>query len=100
MKAKFAYRGWITATFFLSLAVFSYVIYVASYGQALDRLARSGAADVTLAADRLQSQLQRYQEMVVLLSDHPALNILAQTDQKNHATADALLLRQLIKRRR
>ena len=92
MKAKFAYHGWITATFFLSLAVFSYVIYVASYGQALDRLARSGAADVILAADRLQSQLQRYQEMVVLLSDHPALNILAQTDQKNHATADALLL--------
>jgi two-component system C4-dicarboxylate transport sensor histidine kinase DctB len=40
----------------------------------------------------LQSQLQRYQEMVVLLSDHPALNVLAQTGQKNHATADALLL--------
>ena len=82
MKAKFAYRGWITATFFLSLAVFSYVIYVASYGQALDRLARSGAADVILAADRLQSQLQRYQEMVVLLSDHPRVEYLGANRSK------------------
>ena len=77
MKPRFAYRGLATAVFFLSLAVFSYVVWIASYGQALERLARSGEADLTLAADRLQSQLQRYQEMVVLLSDHPALNALA-----------------------
>ena len=92
MRPRFAYRGLATAVFFLSLGVFSYVVWIASYGQALERLARSGEADLTLAADRLQSQLQRYQEMVVLLSDHPALNALAQSGEKNDALADHLLL--------
>lgn len=43
------------------------------YSEALDQLAQQGEADLALAADRLTAQLQRYQELAVLLSSHPVL---------------------------
>lgn len=43
------------------------------YARALDQLAQRGEADLTLAADRLTGQLKLYQQMAVLLADHPGL---------------------------
>jgi two-component system C4-dicarboxylate transport sensor histidine kinase DctB len=52
----------------LTAAVWSY-----GHRQALDQLAQRGEADLTLAADRLTGQLQLYQQMAVLMADHPGL---------------------------
>jgi two-component system, NtrC family, C4-dicarboxylate transport sensor histidine kinase DctB len=43
------------------------------YLRALDQLAQRGEADLSLAADRLTGQLQLYQQLAVLMADHPAL---------------------------
>ena len=43
-------------------------------------LAQRGEADLTLAADRLTGQLQLYQQMAVLMSDHPGLDARAPRD--------------------
>lgn len=43
------------------------------YREALDQMARRGEADLTLAADRLTAELQRFRELAVLLADHPEL---------------------------
>ncbi|MCH2096415.1 MAG: ATP-binding protein [Rhodobacteraceae bacterium] len=48
-------------------------VWVFSYRQALDQAAAQGQSDLALAADRLQAQLRRFQEMAVLLADHPTL---------------------------
>lgn len=61
-----------------------------SYGQALSRLALRGESDLSLAADRLSAQLQRYQELAVLMADHPDLQALDHPDQR--AKARQLLL--------
>lgn len=44
--------------------------------QALEQTARRGEADLALASDRLLAQLRRYQELVVLMADHPHLDAL------------------------
>ena len=68
--------------FFPRAAFALYLVVVAgaaaavwSYGylRALDQLAQRGEADLSLAADRLTGQLQLYQQMAVLMADHPAL---------------------------
>ena len=68
-------------TVFLA-AVAALTVGVWSYGyrQALDQLAQRGEADLTLAADRLTGQLQLYQQMAVLMSDHPGLDARAPRD--------------------
>ena len=61
-------------------AAFLYVIAVLAVagavwwyglGRALDETARRGASDLSLAADRLVGQLQRYRELGVVLADDP-----------------------------
>jgi two-component system, NtrC family, C4-dicarboxylate transport sensor histidine kinase DctB len=47
--------------------------WIYGYRQALDSLAERSVADLALASDRVSTQLQIYQEMAVLLADHPAL---------------------------
>lgn len=44
------------------------------YRQALDSLAERSAGDLALASDRVSTQLQIYQELAVLMADHPALD--------------------------
>lgn len=61
------------------------------YIQAADQLARRGEADLSLAANRLTTQLQRYQELVVLLVEHPLIHGLASKVAAPEA-AQALLL--------
>jgi two-component system C4-dicarboxylate transport sensor histidine kinase DctB len=65
-----------------TLALAAYLCLVALVGagvwsyawrDALDGLARRGATDLSLAADRLSAQLFRYRELAVVLSRHPVL---------------------------
>ncbi|WP_322865690.1 ATP-binding protein [Aquicoccus sp. G2-2] len=48
-------------------------VYYYAFGQALRQLERRGQSDLALAADRLAGQMQRYQDLAVLLAEHPVL---------------------------
>lgn len=91
MRTWIRHRAAILALFLLALAVVAGGVWRFGYGQALDQLARRGEADLALAADRLTAQLQRYQELAVLLSEHPYLVALS-WGQGDVGTAKALLL--------
>lgn len=62
------------ALFLAAVAALTGAVWSYGYRQALDPLARRGRADLTLAADRLTGQLQLYQQMAVLMADHPGLD--------------------------
>lgn len=59
----------------------------------LDKIAEGARAELSQASDQLTGQLQRFRELAVLLTDHPALAHLAETGQGDRAAANALLLR-------
>jgi len=64
------------------------------YRQALDALAERSAADLALASDRVSTQLQIYQELAVLMVEHPVLKDLH--SGQSSSVADAVeLLRQV-----
>ncbi len=75
---RFSQNRWTMVTLFL-LAVLSLSVLVWSYGfrQALETLAQRTSADLELASDRVTSQLQIYQELAVLMADHPEVQKLA-----------------------
>lgn len=77
--------AFLAAVAFLAAGVWSY-----GYRQALGQAASRGEADLALAADRLVTQLVRYRETAVLLSDHPVLDALHAGGSTQEA--DALLL--------
>jgi two-component system C4-dicarboxylate transport sensor histidine kinase DctB len=60
--------GFLSAVLVLTAGVWAY-----GYRQALGQVAARGEADLALASDRLVTQLERYRETAVLLSDHPLL---------------------------
>ncbi len=91
MRTWIRHRAAILALFLLALAVVAGGVWRFGYGQALDQLARRGEADLALAADRLTAQLQRYQELAVLMGEHPYLQALSR-GQGDVNTARALLL--------
>ncbi|WP_254871407.1 ATP-binding protein [Pseudooceanicola sp. HF7] len=57
----------------LAVAVVSAAVFQVGYRQSLNALAQRGESDLALASDRLTGQLQRYQDLAVLFSDHPTL---------------------------
>ena len=73
MSTWVRHRVAILLLFFVALTVVAGSVWRISYGQALDQLAERGESDLALAADRLTAQLQRYQELAVLMASHPAL---------------------------
>ncbi|MBE1284766.1 MAG: sensor histidine kinase [Rhodobacteraceae bacterium] len=77
--------GFLLTTFGLSVGVWSY-----GYRQTLDQLALRAEADLALASDRLSTQLQVYQELAVLIAEHPVLRDLSRADQRE-AARDLLL---------
>ncbi len=83
-------RAVLFLVFFALVAALSGGIWRYGYVQALERLDQRGQADLQLAADRLTRNLQRFQELVVLLADHPTLG--AAHDGRQQEAADALLL--------
>ncbi|MGV6811451.1 MAG: sensor histidine kinase [Brevirhabdus sp.] len=78
--------------YLFAVSLFSGGVWWVGYGQALDRVAERARADLSLAADRLVGQLQRFREIAVLMADHPDLVALIE-GQGSRAAADALLLR-------
>ncbi|MGB2202695.1 MAG: ATP-binding protein [Pseudooceanicola atlanticus] len=68
----------IAAFLCLTLAV-AWAVWRGSYAQALDPLTERGEADLALTVDRLTGQLQRYQDLAVLMSTHPHLTVLSDT---------------------
>jgi len=59
--------------FILAVALCAAGIWRYGYGQALDQLDKQGKSDLALAADRFTGQLRRYQELAVLMAEHPTL---------------------------
>lgn len=86
----------ILALFLLALLALSGGVWRYGYVQAVDQLAQRGASDLRLAASRLTTELQRYQELVVLLARHPVLAELPSGDG-DPSEAKALLLEALDK---
>ena len=66
-------RTWAVLAFLLAVVALAGGVWRYGYLQALDQLARRAEADLALASDRLSTELQVYQELAVLLTDHPML---------------------------
>ena len=90
MKRKELARSWFLALFVLAVGALAAGVWRYGYLQALDQLARRAEADLALASDRLSTQLQVYQELAVLMADHPALERL-EVDPARRVAARALL---------
>lgn len=72
--------GFLCAVALLSVGVWTY-----GYRQALSQLSEKAEADLELAADRLTTQMQVYQELAVLMADHPVLQTLDTAPQRRAA---------------
>jgi len=85
MAETATYRWLKIGAFLLGVLAISGAVWWSSYRQGITQLAERGQADLSLAADRLTGQLQRFQELAVLLADHPDLTQLVFTGQKQSA---------------
>ncbi len=85
-------RGWMVLGFALAVALLSGGIWSYGYRQALDSLAERSRADLALASDRVSTQLQVYQELAVLMTEHP---VLTQLDTDAQRDAAALLMQKI-----
>ncbi|MQQ07444.1 sensor histidine kinase [Epibacterium sp. SM1979] len=69
---------WVAIVGFLAAVLtLSAIVWTYGFRQAVDTLAQRTAADLELASDRVTSQLQVYQELAVLMADHPEVRRLA-----------------------
>lgn len=62
------------------VAIVSGAAWYVGYIRAIDQVYARAQSDLALASDRLQAQLQRYQELAVLMSNHPDLVKLTKAD--------------------
>ncbi|MFY0680546.1 MAG: sensor histidine kinase [Thalassovita sp.] len=85
MKLMYLRRSLIIVIFLLTVVATSGGVWRYSYVQALEQLARRGLADLSLATDRLTGQLQLYQQLAVLMADHPTVFAVLRGHQKTHA---------------
>lgn len=83
--------GTILAILATLVGVLSVAVFQVGYRQSLRALAQRGASDLQLAADRLTGQLQRYQDLAVLLIEHPSLGAV-RYGSSGRSEAEALLL--------
>lgn len=72
------------------VAAIGAAVWTVAYRAALDQLAAKAESDLTLAADRLTSQLFRTRQLAVVLADHPTLQALL-GGGSDIETADAVL---------
>ncbi|WP_171179348.1 ATP-binding protein [Ruegeria sp. HKCCD8929] len=84
------HRAWIISGFLLAVGLLSAAVWSYGYRQALAQLRQQAEADLELASDRLSTQLQVYQELAVLMAEHPGL--LGLDDPTRRPAAKALLL--------
>ncbi|WP_245220406.1 ATP-binding protein [Ruegeria sp. HKCCSP335] len=80
-------RVWIIAGFLSAVGLLSGFVWSYGYRQALSQLSDKAEADLELAADRLSTQMQVYQELAVLMATHPALHALDTPTQVHDAQA-------------
>ncbi len=78
-------RFWIIAGFLCAVGLLSAAVWTYGYRQALSQLSEKAEADLELAADRLSTQMQVYQEVAALMADHPALQALEAPAQQQVA---------------
>jgi len=84
---------WPVITFLLAATILSAGVWWWAYGTALERLSARGQTELSLATDRLQSYLQRFRQLSVVLADHPGLIALLYADSDQFVTeAERLLL--------
>ncbi|GAA6164973.1 sensor histidine kinase [Pelagimonas sp. KU-00592-HH] len=91
MKTWMRHRFMILLVFVIVMVAASATVWRLGYRQALTQLVEQGESDLALAADRLTAQLQRYQELAVLMSSHPVLTDLVE-GRGNPRDARMLLL--------
>ncbi|MEO1106696.1 MAG: ATP-binding protein [Pseudomonadota bacterium] len=75
-------RLWVIAGFLLAVGLLSTAVWSYGYRQALSQLSQKAEADLELAADRLSTQMQVYQELAVLMANHPTLQELSTPEQE------------------
>ncbi|RKT28103.1 two-component system C4-dicarboxylate transport sensor histidine kinase DctB [Roseovarius halotolerans] len=80
----------VVALFVLVVGLLAGGIWRYGYGQALNQLEKQATSDLALASDRFTGQLRRYQELAVLMAEHPELAALRRGG--DNRAAQALLL--------
>ncbi|SMO44596.1 sensor histidine kinase [Ruegeria faecimaris] len=83
-------RVWLISTFLIAVGLLSVGVWSYGFRQALSPLSDKAEADLELAADRLSTQMQVYQELAVLMASHPAVRTLVTPSDR--AIAQAVLL--------
>ncbi len=78
-------RIWIILGFLCAVGLLSAGVWTYGYRQALSQLSEKAEADLELAADRLSTQMQVYQELAVLMAAHPVLQALETPEQRRAA---------------
>lgn len=92
MKRTLPRRAAALALFLTSVAIIAGGVWWFAFTAALTQLDERGRADLALASDRLSSQLQRFRELSVLLSDHPTLVPLVLSERGSTLAASNMLL--------
>lgn len=83
-------RVWVILGFLFAVGLLAVGVWSYGYRQALSQLSEKAEADLELAADRLSTQMQVYQELAVLMATHPVLRSLETPAQQQ--TAREILL--------
>ncbi|WP_424986147.1 sensor histidine kinase [Microbulbifer sp. S227A] len=83
-------RPLVVLIFLVAVAALAGAVWRYGYLQALEQLARRAEGDLALASDRLSTELQVYQELAVLLTDHPMLDGLDDPARRDEAQAHLL----------
>ncbi len=78
--------------FLVLLVCFASGVWWYTYTSSLNQLADRGRSDLSLASDRLVSELQQYRELAVLMAEHPTL-VAALDRNENRGAATNVLLR-------
>ncbi len=73
MRPLLRSRQALIAAFLFAVLLLGAGVWRYGYIHALGQLGQRGAADLTLASDRVTSQLQRYRGLAVLMADHPVI---------------------------
>ncbi|WP_170569981.1 sensor histidine kinase [Ruegeria atlantica] len=80
-------RIWMILGFLFAVGLLSTGVWSYGYRQALSQLSEKAEADLELAADRLSTQMQVYQELAVLMATHPTLRTLDSPARQQAAQA-------------
>ncbi|WP_109311604.1 ATP-binding protein [Ruegeria sp. AU67] len=80
-------RVWVILGFLFAVGLLTAGVWSYGYRQALSQLSEKAEADLELAADRLSTQMQVYQELAVLMATHPVLRALETPVQQRAARA-------------